>query len=129
VAGEGTVRVEGLSGLRRAFKAASAYESKQLLGRLKDAAEPVKVDAQGLATSTIKASKIDWTQMRVGILRHSVYVAPVQRGGKGSRRGSKFATRVMNNAMLPALHANRDHVVEAVDELLKDTGRVWETVP
>lgn len=125
-AGE-TLRVEGLAELQRAFKAADRSLSRELRGALRDVAEPVRADAEGLAVSGIPTVGLPWSRMRVGVTRHSVYVAPRQRGSRDPRRRRpRFAGLLLNRAMLPALQRNERRVEAAVEQMLGEVGRVWE---
>jgi hypothetical protein len=124
------LRVEGLTGLRRAFKAAGAVESRELVKRLRAATEPVRASAEGRATSLLKPGKVNWSGMRIGSTLSGTYVAPRQRGlRRFDKRKSrpKLATRLLEHALEPALEENAAGVERAVDELLGDVGRVWET--
>ncbi len=95
---------------------------------LKSAAEPVKQSAETLARSDVlKVSAIDWSSMRVGITRHTVYVAPARRNTTGRRR-PKLAARLQTQALDPALERNRERVVGEVKDAVRDMGRAWGRV-
>lgn len=131
MAASGTVRVEGLRDLQRAFKAADSAVHRGFRSTLREVAEPVRADAELLAVSGIRRIGVPWSRMRVGVTTTSVYVAPRQRG-KASRanrniRRPNLADLLMNRAMEPALDHNRASVVEGVDRLLAEVGRKWET--
>lgn len=128
----GEIRVEGLTELQRAFKRADAKLHKELRGRLKDAADPVAVEAARLSHREIRnvVEGDPWSRMRVGVTQTTVYVAPKQRGvkgrGLGHRRRPNLAPLLMDRAMQPALDNNIADVTRAVDDLLFDVGREWE---
>jgi hypothetical protein len=126
------VRIEGLAQLRTAFRVAGTEMSKDLDAALRSSAEPVKFDAQGFAASALKPGKtVVWSSMRVGITRHTVYVAPVQKGTRGRNRRSrpKLFDRLMDRALNPALEANTAKVEQEVKDAIRDMGRAWERVP
>ena len=122
--------VEGLAGLTRAFKLAGVGMEKDLADALKSAGEPVKQTAQGLARSSLREGKtVDWAAMRVGITRHTVYVAPVQRGNRGgSRKRRTLFDRLLGRALEPALQQNEERVEQEVKDAIRDMGRMWERV-
>jgi len=126
---EQTIAVRGLRDLTRAFAAADKTLQRELRGRLKDAAEPVRVDAQASAVREIRnlRSNDPWTRMRVGVTQRLVYVAPRERGAR-SRLGRrpKFGDLLMSRAMEPALERNRDQVLRELDDMLGEVGRAWE---
>lgn len=119
-------RIEGLRELRTAFRVAGVGMEKDLDAALKSSAEPVRTDAQALATSSIRKIGIPWSRMRVGITRHTVYVAPVKRRGR-SRRPNLFDL-LLADALSPALDRNRDRVETEVQDAVRDMGRAWERV-
>ena len=124
------VRIEGLAELRRAFAVAGNGMSKDLNAALKSAGDPVKQTAQGLARGSLKPGQtVDWTAMRLGITRHTVYVAPVQRGNRGGRRKRRtLFDRLLTRALEPALEQNRFRVEAEVKDAVRDMGRAWERV-
>lgn len=124
----GTVEVIGLAELRRAFAVASSEMSKDLNEALKASGEPVRQDAETLAVQRIKPGKIPWSSMRLGITRHTVYVAPVQRRGVTGRRREKFKTKLLDEAMGPALVANSDRVAREFEDAVRDMGKAWARV-
>lgn len=126
---ERAIRVEGLRELSRAFAVADKTLSRELRKRLREAADPVRVDAEGLASSRIRKIGLTWSRMRVGVTRTSVYVAPRERGLRGiagPRMRPNLAGLLMERAMIPSLEANIAGVTEAVDDVLATVGRAWE---
>lgn len=128
----GTVEVIGLAELRRAFAVASREMSKDLNEALKSAGEPVRADAQALAVQNISRIGIPWSRMRLGINRHSVYVAPVERGNKSRTRGQRgrpnLKTKLLDEAMGPALVANSDRVAREFEDAVRDMAKAWARV-
>ena len=127
------VKIEGLAELTRAFRAADREVAKDLKDALEEAAQPVRRDAQSLALSSIRnmTRSPQWSRMRVGTTRHTVYVAPVEkgtrgRGNKSLRRGDRFKGLMLGRALEPALEQNTARVIDRVDDMLVDVGRVWE---
>jgi hypothetical protein len=121
------VRVEGLRELQRAFQLAGKEEIKELRAALRQAAEPVRFDAEAYAASRIRNIGFAWSRMRVGVTRSLVYAAPRQRGARGNLRHKRpnLAGLLMERALLPALETNREQIVENVDDMLEDVARLW----
>lgn len=126
----GTVRVEGLRDLERAFRLVSKEETKLLRAGIKDAAQPVKLAAEGKAVASIRRMprSPQWAVMRLGYARNLVYMVPKQKGthGRGPRRRPNFAGLLLNRAMIPAAEQNRAAVMLAVQRVLDTVGRQWE---
>ena len=124
-----TVRVQGLRELQRAFKLADVTLERELRTSLRQVAEPVRADAESLATATIPRVGMPWSRMRVGVTQSSVYVAPRQRGVRGGpRRRPNFAGLLLERAMMPALARNESRVVAELEQVLGKVGRAWERV-
>lgn len=127
------VRVEGLDGLRRAFRAYDRALATDLDDALEEAANPVRRDAQNLASVSIRRITPSWARMRVGTTGGVVYVAPVERGAKGRGnqrlRRPNLANLLMERAMEPALARNQAAVVRRVDQALDEFARLWERTP
>lgn len=124
-----TLVVEGLADLQRAWAVADKETSRELREALKDAAEPVRRDAQLLALHTIDRMTIPWAAMKVGVTRRMVYVAPKHRGTRNRNlRRPKFADLLARRAMQPALDHNVGRVNAGVQKALDDVGRKWERV-
>jgi hypothetical protein len=66
--------------------------------------------------------------MRVGVTRHTVYVAPKQRAGRGGpgRGRPNLAGLLMDRAMLPALKTNAPRIELGLRSMLNEVGRDWE---
>jgi hypothetical protein len=122
--------VEGLRDLQVAFKLAGKTSSVELRAALRDSAEPVRADAQTIASLGLHPSKVDWSQMRVGISRTMVYVAPKQRGKKSRhdhRRRRPNVAPILAHAMETSLDQNEPEVMARVQRVVDSVGRVWET--
>lgn len=124
------VSVKGLRELNRAFARADKTLKREKNDALKDAAEPVRREAEALAVSNISRIGVPWSRMRVGVTQKVVYVAPKERGvrsrGDQRRRRPNLAGRLMDDAMQPALDHNHQKVVENLDHVLATVGRAWE---
>lgn len=120
--------VRGLRDLQVLFAKASKEASKDLKAELRSVAEPIRADAQALATSRITRVGPKWSRMRTGVTRNAVYVAPTQRGvhGRSSRRARpKFATLMEARAMGPA-QAHGEALIEArVEAVFERLARKW----
>ncbi len=129
------VHVKGLRELERAFKLADKAEAKMLRTTLKEAGEPVKRLAEGKAAAKIRrihteGAKVDWAQMRLGVRRSAVYLAPKQKG-RASRsnralRRPNLKDLLLDRAMIPALDERREEVVRNVEHMLDTVGSRWE---
>jgi len=121
------IHVQGLRELQKAFKAADNAEAVELRKALREAAEPVRADAERLASQNIPRIGVPWSRMRVGVTLTSVYVAPRARSGRiAGRKRPNLAGLLLGRAMEPALEQNHEQVVHRVDEALLTVGRVWE---
>lgn len=116
--------VEGLAELNRAFRRSEARLDREFRPALKDAAEPVRDDAERLVGQTLRNLRpgAPWTGMRVGVTAHSVYVVPKQRGrftrqnrGRYARPRFKFP---IGSQMNVALDRNIAGVERSIDALL-----------
>lgn len=120
------VKVRGLRDLQRAFRVADKVLQVELRDALRDAAEPVRRDAESLARSSIRNIGEAWPQMRVGVTTRVVYVAPKQRS-RGRKRPN-LAGLLAGRAMEPALERNRHDVEQRVGRALDVVGAAWEHV-
>src|SRR5262245_32130457 len=122
------VHVEGLSELNKAFREMDKNLYKELRATLKQAVEPVRLDAQVRASREISNIGDYWYRMRVGVTTHSVYAAPSQRSNTrdGRFRRPNLANLLMDRAMAPALNANADKVEGQVGQMLDHLFNEWE---
>lgn len=127
-----TLRVEGLGDLQRAFRVADRSLARELRSELREVAEPVHVGAEARAVSSIRRIGLPWSRMRTGVTRHTVYVAPKQRGvktrGRQSARRPNLGGLLMNQAMLPSLRAAEPLITFEMERMLGRVGRDWEGV-
>lgn len=139
MAGQGAIAVTGVADLQRAFGNLSRDLGKGVREALAAAADPVRADASLLAREEISGLARartpigqSWWQMRVGVTRQSVYVAPVQRGvkskGRGKRRRPNLAPLLLEKAMEPALERNRDRVEHEILSQLDELFARWEGI-
>lgn len=124
-----TVSVPGLAKLQNAFLLADRTLGRELDAGLKRAARPVKIEAERLAVAEIPRIGPLWWRMRVGVLPGSVYVAPLQRSVRSrvqpNLKRPKFATKLMEEAMKPALQRQADNVENIVDDVLDKVDGEW----
>jgi hypothetical protein len=111
---ETVTHVVGLRELQRSLAAMDKGIRKDLRDTLKAAVEPVRSDAQRLATANIRHIGPRWSLMRVGVTSSLVYLAPKQRRRGGSPRPN-LAQLLMNRAMQPALDESENEIVAAVE--------------
>lgn len=117
-----TVVVRGYRELARTFGRLGPELKKELRVELLRAGEPVRADAERLAASeisNIEAGDV-WARMRVGVTSRSVYVAPrARRRRRGPRwKRPNLAVRLLDDAMVPALDANRQQTVANLERML-----------
>lgn len=129
---DATLVVRGLTDLQRAFKVAAPETQKELRKALRLVAEPVRKDAEQLATANIRRIGRPWAQMRTGVTQKVVYVAPKQRGVKSHTdrryRRPNFFDLLMGRALEPALERNEARVELAVEAALSIVGQKWEQI-
>lgn len=123
-----TLRVEGLRELSHAFALADETLIRELRKSLREVAEPVRVGAERLAVSEIPTIGLPWSRMRVGVTRHSVYVAPRQRGTRSSifSKRPNLAGLLLQRSMLPALKQNEQSVARGMEAMLGTVAQAWE---
>lgn len=117
-----TVKVKGLTELNRALRRTDKDVRVGIRRELRSVAEPVRADAEALATVQIPGIGKPWSSMRVGQTLDSVYVAPKQRGSRvKARQRPNLAGLLMDRALQPALDRNAHMIEDDMDEVL---GRV-----
>jgi hypothetical protein len=124
------IQVQGLRELSRAFKVADKALTRDLRKSLRQAAEPVRSEAENLAVGTIRNIGVPWSRMRIGVTQSAVYLAPRERGRKTTpaRRRPNLATLLLGRSMEPALAHNENEVVQRIDDMLLTVGAEWEAV-
>lgn len=122
--------VRGLKELTRTFSKAPTDVKRAYRTELRSVGEPVRLEAESLAVSTIRKVGPDWSKMRTGVTTRLVYVAPRQRGvkGRGNQRlrRPKFGTLLMDRAMQPALDRNRHRIEGDFDQMLDRLVTKWD---
>lgn len=120
----GAAGVRGFRELERAFAAAGKQTNAILTTGLREVAEPVRRDATALAVEKIPHIGVAWSQMRIGVTRKSVYVAPKQRGlktrGDDPRRRPNLAGLLMDRALQPALDRNEGQIDASLERLFDE---------
>lgn len=125
---ERIIRVEGFAEYQRAISRSEKVIRDGFRKELREAAEPVRRDAQALAIIEIPRmhKSPQWARMRTGITRNLVYVVPREKGTK--RRPNKrpnLAVKLLNEAMSTALDRNIAGVEAHVDRLLTKSVREY----
>lgn len=118
------LKVRGLANVNRALRGVEKDTAKGIRKEIRDFAEPVRESAENLASTSITNIGVPWSRMRIGVLTHSIYVAPKQRGVKGkgrNRRRPNLSPLLMNRALQPALDRH-------APELERDFNRMLERV-
>lgn len=121
------VNVKGLRELRRLLAATNRAADKDLRVGLRALAEPIRADAEGLASSSIPRVGPNWSRMRVGVTQKLVYVAPRERGTRGrtARSRPRFADLLEQRAMTPALQRNEARLEQGVEDIFDSIAAKW----
>lgn len=124
----GTVRVEGLRELTRAFGKISKDLSDEVRDELLDAVEPVKERAEQLALSRIRnmPESPQYAEMRTGVskARGVVFMVPAWRTRRRpNRRRPNLGELLLERAMDPALDEKEDEIVRGVERTLDHLAR------
>jgi hypothetical protein len=125
------LRVEGLRDLHRAFRVADKDLTKELRSSLRKVAEPVRADAETLASAGIRRIGIPWSRMRVGVTQTTVYVAPRKRGagrGRDPRSRPNLFDLLLQRSLEPALARNETRIVNEMEQMLGSVAKAWERV-
>lgn len=126
------VHVEGIRELTRAFALLGKGMEKGVPEALAAAADPVRFAAEGLAVSQIPRMTFPWSRMRVGVTRHTAYVAPVERGRRSRNnpriRRPNLKPLLLDRALDPALAANVSRVERELRDALSDLFKSWARV-
>jgi hypothetical protein len=116
------VKVKGLKELQRDFRRISKKVDKGLSAELKQAAEPVKTEAQQLALGRIRGMPRTprWAGMRIGVATGRVYVVPSARRRGGSPRPNLGG--LLLEQMDAAVEAKQAEVLERMEDWLDHIG-------
>lgn len=110
-----------------AFAVLDKTTAKRVNAGLKMAAEPVKTGAERLAIVDMKRSRVPWWQMRIGVTKAFVYVAPRQRNKhRGDPRWKRpnMADKLLR-AELTSLEQNASRVEANVSKTMTDLANEW----
>lgn len=123
-----TIIVENLAQIQRDLARSAPLVEKGLQVGLREAAVPVKRDAERLARSQIRrmgATPIQpppWSLTRIGVTRRGAYIVPRERGTQSRRDRSKrrpnFAELMLTRSYEPALEQNKAAVLAIVDRTI-----------
>lgn len=118
----GPVALRGYRELMQALAEADRDTRLGIRKTFREVAEPVRRQAESLATQRISRIGPRWSRMRVGQTTKVVYVAPKQRGirvrGPHPRRRPNLAALLLERAMEPALNANEQRIAQATEQTL-----------
>ncbi len=124
------VEFHGMRELLRANSEAPKNLKRAVRRDLREAAEPVRREAEDLARSSIRNIGEPWSRMRTGVTTKVVYVAPAKRGVKGRgndpRRRPNLANLLMDRAMQPALNRHLPDVIAALEHDAEQGIRDWD---
>lgn len=119
------VVVTGFTELERDLKATGPALFKAMRSGLRQAAEPVRVDAGRLSQTRISGMKRSkkkpppWSVQKIGQNTKEVYMVPREKGARAktgaSRRRPNFAAIMLSRAYDPALERNRTRILRQVD--------------
>lgn len=130
---EQAIRVENYREVLRAFGRAEKTLERGFKKSLREAADPIREDVERRAGSGVIEnlhSGDRWTDMRIGVTRSFVYVAPRERGRRTRSRPAvarpNLKPLLLERAFAPALRENRDQVIENVEGVLFAMGRAWD---
>lgn len=114
------VYVKGLRELQAALAKADKDIRLGVRKELRDVAEPVRRDAEALAGSSIRNIGERWDDMRVGVTRTMVYVAPRRKGVRAGnpRKRPNLARLLAARALEPALDRNQHNIRHDLDRVI-----------
>lgn len=119
------ISVTGLTQLVRACNASEKETKRGVREKLRDAAEPVRAEAERLGPAGIRNLGPAWARMRTGVTTSYVYVAPASRRSGGSPRAN-LGRLLMTKAMQPALDRKAGEVEAKLEEAIDDIAdRNW----
>jgi hypothetical protein len=109
----GTVRVKGLRELQQDFRKMEGSLRKEVREGLREAAEPVRKQAQALFEPINADSAAGY---RVRVRARGVAVEQSRRRTTGRR--PDYGRRQMGRALIPALNARQGEVISSLDKML-----------
>lgn len=114
------IRVEGLTDLIKAFRAADAGLGREVRKTLLETGEVVKDAAQQKAGAGISNIGPRWSLMRLGMSGDALlYIVPASRNRGGSPRPN-LAGLLLEKAMIPAAEENEELVRHEFENALDD---------
>ena len=115
----GSVQVEGLREVNRAFRKIDRSLAKEVKDALKKAGEPVRVKAEQEALGNISSIGPVWSRMKLGSRSDGVYIALQARRRGGSGRAN-LGRLLLSQAIYPAIEDKQDEVEREVEKALDD---------
>jgi len=124
------VVVEGFAELMNATRLFAHDTYVGLRKELREIARPVERAAEGKTIDTFSNIGDKWWNMRIGISKNMVYVAPMQRSrytraNPGRYGRPKFANRLDVEVMTPVQNAVEGPTMQAVDRMLARAAQRW----
>lgn len=123
------IRIRGLTELLNGLERADHALKLEVQNAIRDAGNIIRTDAEGRAATQIRNITEPWTHMRLGFAHNVAYIAPRERGTRNPvYRRPKFGLLLLDEAMNPAVEANRDRVeraaMDAIDDLNSNAGLI-----
>lgn len=124
--------LDGWRELNRLFAKSGPEANKEMKALVRQMAEPVQAEAEGLARSSFrKPVGHDWDQMRIGVTQKVVYVSPRKRGVKhpdDPRARPKFGTLMERRVFAPTAEHQQPFMERRTEALFDEFARRWNTV-
>jgi len=121
------IRMEGLRDLQVMAEVSESKIVAEIPERIRQAAEPIRVHAQDLASAKIRNITPAWQEIKLGTTLRSVYVAPAAHRRRGSHLtrpnlGRLLVTRALQPAVDEGLESVAAALQSLVDEVFAEQG-------
>jgi hypothetical protein len=114
-----TLRVKGFTALQRDLAKTEKRIRDDIHQQIRQAAEPIRRDAETFARHRISHIGRQWFRMRIGLTPHGIYVAPRMRATRNrSRKRPNLARLLERRAMTPARRKNTQLVKRRVQKVI-----------
>lgn len=114
------IKVDGLTALQKALKNCEKEVKSGIRAKLRDVGEPVRVEAERLASEEIRRIGPAWSQMKIGLTSSLLYVAPKQRSTSAASRKRKNLAALLGRALNDAVDAKRAESLGLMENALDD---------